>query len=277
MIRRQHTQTPENLIYYTFHQFEGLPKISNVISTRLGGISKDYLSSLNLSFSSMVGDQWENVIANRSRFYDILHIQPEQVAQAELVHGNRVAIVDEHTPRGTFEKLSATDGLVTNVPGIALFIPVADCAAISFYDPKAHVVAMIHSGWKGTVAGIIPETVKKMCQLGSNPVDVLVGISPVLEKCCYEVRADLVDAVTQAFPQQAASFFTQREDDIHYQFDFLGLLRWQLEAAGILSTHIETSGMCTACNVREFYSHRGEHGKTGRFTGLISMSQEPPV
>lgn len=271
MIRQQHIQTPENVVYYSYHQFADLPHVSNIVSTRLGGVSREHLSSLNLSFSPMVGDCKEHVIVNRERFYNILQLHPKQVAQAELVHDKHVAIVSEKTPRGTSEKLSATDGLITNVPGIALFIPVADCSAISFYDPRAHVIGMIHSGWRGTVAGIIPETIKKMSELGSDPADVLVGISPVLERCCYEVQTDLVDAVTQAFPQEAASFFSQHIDDIHYQFDFLALLHWQLTLTGILHDHIETSGMCTACNIHEFYSHRGERGKTGRFAGLIYM------
>ncbi len=261
------------LIYYSYSLFEPFSQqVSNVVSTRLGGVSQGYSHSLNLSFSKMVGDDEEAVITNRSRFYGVLNIQPEQVAQGELVHESNVAVVTEQTPRGTFEKLARTDGLVTNVPNIGLFIPVADCAAISFFDPKQQVIAMIHSGWRGTVKGIIQETVKKMIQFGSSPADILVGISPILEKCSYQVKQDLVDTLMTAFPTQAHNFFMQQPDDT-YLFDFLALLMWQLRESGVQDNHIEESGMCTACRTDEFYSHRAEHGKTGRFAGLIMLKE----
>ena len=267
MIRHQQS----GVTFYTYQQFDSFSNVYNLISTRLGGVSEAHLHSLNLSFSELVGDDPNNVIVNRSRFYDVIKLDPSHVAQAELVHKNRVALVDEYTPRGTFNKLPATDGLVTNVARIALFIPVADCAVLTFYDPIARVIAAVHAGWKGTVAGIIPETMHKMSALGSNPSDILVGISPVLEKCCYQVKADLVQSVTEAFPNHAQTFFEPSGDDVHFEFDFLGLLCWQLQESGISHEHIEPSGMCTACNVNMFYSHRAEHGRTGRFAGLIIM------
>lgn len=268
MIR--HTQPPENLVYYGYELFQPFPQVPLIVSTRLGGVSQEHLHSLNLSFSEMVGDNADAVITNRSRFYSIVDVEAEQVAQAQLVHGAHVEIVTEQTPCGTYEKLSKTDGLVTNVSGKALFIPVADCAAIAFYDPKHQVIAMIHAGWRGTVAGIIPETVKTMQQLGSNPADIFVGISPILGKCCYQVRADLVAIFTQAFPSQARHFFEPQADDT-YLFDIAAVFRWQLRESGVLLDHIEESGMCTACHTDEFYSYRAERGKTGRFAALIMM------
>jgi purine-nucleoside/S-methyl-5'-thioadenosine phosphorylase / adenosine deaminase len=259
------------LLYYSYELFAPFSPVANIVSTRLGGVSTGYLSSLNLSFSPTVGDDQEAVVENRSRLYTVIGTRPEQVAQAELVHGTHVETITEQTPRGTFVKLPKTDGLVSNVPGIALFIPVADCAALSFYDPKAHVIGMIHAGWKGAVAGVIAETIQKMQVLGSDPTSILVGVSPVLEKCCYQVMGDLVETVTKAFPSQAHRFFEPQGDDQHFLFDFLGMLRWQLQEGGILPEHIEDSGMCTACNVHEFYSYRAEGGRTGRFAGLIMM------
>lgn len=270
MIRHEHTQPSENLVYYTYELFESFPHIPLVVSTRLGGVSQGHLLSLNLSLSDGVGDDPNAVIINRTRFYEIVGVKPEQVGQAQLVHGSHVEIVSEQTPCGTYHKLPKTDGLVTNVPGRALFIPVADCAAIAFYDPKRQVIAMIHAGWRGTVQGIIPETVKTMKQLGSNPLDILVGISPILGKCCYQVREDLVAIFAKAFPSQVSHFFEPQADDT-YLFDIAAVFRWQLLESGVNPHHIEESGICTACRTDEFYSHRAEHGKTGRFAGLIVL------
>ncbi len=270
MIRHEHTQTSENLAYYTYKLFEPFPQIPFVVSTRLGGVSQGHLHSLNLSLSELVGDDTDAVITNRSRFYQVVGVEPEQVAQAQLVHGSHIEIVTDQTPCGTYQKFLKTDGLVTNVPGRALFIPVADCAAIGFYDSNHQVVAMIHAGWRGTVAGIIPETMQVMKQLGSNPADILVGISPILGKCCYQVRADLVAIFTEAFPSQACHFFEPQADDT-YLFDLAAVFRSQLLENGVQLEHIEESGICTACHTDEFYSYRAEHGKTGRFAGLIVL------
>lgn len=270
MIKHEQPQVSENIIYYTFKLFEPFPQISLVISTRKGGVSQGHLRSLNLSLSENVGDDPEAVITNRSRFYQIVGVEPEQVAQAQLVHGSHVEIVTNQTHCGTYQKLPKTDGLVTNVPGKVLFIPVADCAAIAFYDPNHQVTAMIHAGWRGTVGGIIPETVKTMKQLGSDPSDILVGISPILGKCCYQVRQDLVNIFMEAFPAQAQDFFEPQVDDT-YLFDITAVFRLQLLESGIHFDHIEESGICTACHTDEFYSYRAEHGTTGRFAGLIVL------
>jgi polyphenol oxidase len=270
MIRHERTQTSENLAYYSYKLFEPFPQVPLRVSTRLGGVSQGHLHSLNLSLSESVGDDPDAVITNRTRFYEIVDVKPEQVAQAQLVHGSHVEIVTEQTPCGTFQKLPKTDGLVTKVPGRALFIPVADCAAIAFYDPNHQVIAMIHAGWRGTVKGIIPETVKTMKQLGSNPVDILVGISPLLGTCCYQVREDLVATFTEAFPSQARYFFAPQADDT-YLFDIAAVFRWQLLESGVRLEHIEESGICTACHTNLFYSYHAEQGKTGRFAGLIVL------
>ncbi|GHP00818.1 laccase domain protein YlmD [Reticulibacter mediterranei] len=266
----------QGIVLYSYELFRPFPQVVNIVTTRIGGVSRDPLSSLNLSFSKMVDDEEQAVIINRSRLYNLINIKPEHVAQAELVHGSNVEIVSHTTPCGTFEKLSRTDGLITALPNTALLIPVADCAAISFFDPQAHIVAMIHAGWRGATRGIISETVEKMSTLGSHPSDILVGISPILKSCCYQVRQDMVDAVTRAFPTQAQAFFVLQADDIHYQFDFLAMLRWCLEESGILPHHMEDSGICTSCSTSEFYSYRAEqgpNGRTGRFAGLIVMRE----
>jgi hypothetical protein len=78
MVRHEHAQTHENLVYYSYSLFEPFPQVSNIVSTRLGGVSEGYLRSLNLSFR--VGDDEKAVITNRSRFYDVVGVESEAVA-----------------------------------------------------------------------------------------------------------------------------------------------------------------------------------------------------
>jgi polyphenol oxidase len=269
MRRHEQPQTGENLTYYSFDLFEPFPQVPCVISARLGGVSEGYLRSLNLSFR--VGDEEQSVITNRSRFYAAVGVEAEAVAQAQLVHGTHIAMVTSQSPCGVQHKFAETDGLVTNVPNRALFIPVADCAAVAFFDPKQRVIAMVHAGWKGVIGGIVQKMISTMKEAyGSNPSDILVSVSPSIGPCCYKVREDLVVVFTTAFPTYAHSFFLwQAGGTIH--LDMWAAIRWQLHESGIQDEHIEISSICTACHTDLFYSHRAEKGKTGRFAGLIVL------
>jgi len=84
------------------------------------------------------------------------------------------------------------------------------------------------------------------------------------------VREDLVEVFSRAFATQAHHFFLPQADGtIH--LDMWAVLRWQLLESGVQDKHIELSGICTACHTDLFYSHRAEHGKTGRFAGLTVL------
>jgi purine-nucleoside/S-methyl-5'-thioadenosine phosphorylase / adenosine deaminase len=269
MLRHEYVQPDENLVYYTFPLFEAYSDLACVVSTRLGGVSTGDLRSLNLSFRT--GDTEEAVMENRARLYRILDISAVRVAQAQLVHGNHIEAVTNHSPLDAFYKFPATDGLVTALRDRPLFIPVADCAAIAFFDPKRQTIGMIHTGWKG-VANRIPQRMIEMMQTvyGCNPANILVGVSPGIGPCCYQVREDLVTIFTQAFPQEASRFFLPQPDKTLH-LDMWAALRWQLLAVNILPEHLEIAEICTACHTDEFYSHRAEHGKTGRFASLIVL------
>jgi hypothetical protein len=149
MLRHEHVQPDENLVYYTFPLFDAYPGLACLVSTRLGGVSTGYLRSLNLSFRT--GDTEEAVVENRRRLNSVLGAQTERVAQAQLVHGNHIERVTEQAPFDAFSPFPSTDGLVTNLQDRPLFIPVADCTAIAFFDPKQQVIGLVHAGWKGVI------------------------------------------------------------------------------------------------------------------------------
>jgi YfiH family protein len=269
MLRHEHRQPDEPLVYYTFPLFDGSSDLACVVSTRLGGVSTGALRSLNLSFRT--GDREEAVIENRSRLYNVLSIAAERVVQAQLVHDSHIEVVTKQTPLDAFYKFPTTDGLVTNLRNRALFIPVADCAAIAFFDPFRQVIGMAHAGWKGVLHRIAERMIETMHTVyGCHASDILVAVSPAIGPCCYQVREDLIATFTQAFPQDASRFFVPQPDDtIH--LDLWAALRWQLLAAGIVPSHLEIAEVCTACHTEEFYSHRAEQGKTGRFASVIVL------
>ncbi len=212
MKRHVQEQSSERLAYYSYNLFEPFSsEITCITSTRLGGVSEGSLRSLNLS--TRVGDDEHRVNTNRLRLCHSITIEPGRVAQAQLVHGNHIEVITEQSPKGFSYKFPATDGLVTNTADVALFIPVADCAAVAFFDPKQRVIGMLHAGWKGIVHNIIPAMITTMCDTyRSDPSDILVGVSPCLGPCCYEVCQDFIETFTETFPTKARDFILPQAD-----------------------------------------------------------------
>jgi len=269
MLRHPHGK----LLYLSYQMFQPFDTLTNVVSTRLGGVSQPPYHALNLGLS--VGDDQTNVIQNRTLFCDEVGIDLRTVTVGHLIQGTHIEVVSPtQRGRGAIDResgLPGTDGLITNTPGISLLLLIADCAAISFFDPKRRVIGLGHGGWRGTVGGIAQKMVKEMNKaFDCHPVDIFVGVSPSIGPCCYEVREDVIHAFHEAFPDQASNFFIQQADgSVH--LDMWTALKWQLLASGIQEDHIEFAGICTACHTDLFYSHRAEKGKTGRFGGLIML------
>lgn len=269
MLKRTH----RDLLFYSYQLFQPFHTITNVVSTRLGGVSEPPYHTLNFGLS--VGDDEAHVVQNRGLFCETVGVDLRSVTVGNLIHETHIEVVSPaQRGRGAIDRksgLPGTDGLITNIPDIPLLLLVADCAALSFFDPKRKVIGIGHGGWRGTVGGIARKMVLTMQEVfDCHPTDIFVGVSPSIGPCCYEVREDLVAAFHAAFSDQANAFFIQQPNgSIH--LDMWAALRWQLLASGIQEEHIEFAGICTACRTDLFYSHRAEHGKTGRFGGLIVL------
>ncbi|RLC80988.1 MAG: hypothetical protein DRI81_03530, partial [Chloroflexi bacterium] len=175
--------------------------------------------------------------------------------------GARVGVVGR-AHLGTVQP--ATDALVTDAPGVPLLMRFGDCASVLFFDSVRRVIGMTHAGWRGVAVGSVPATVRTMTErFGCNPADLWAGIGPTIGPCCYEVGQEVVTAVEAACPPG-----TKATHDVNGRthLDLPGAVRAQLRAGGV--EQIEDSGLCTACRVDEFFSHRAERGHTGRF-GIV--------
>lgn len=154
---------------------------------------------------------------------------------AEQVHGNHVAIVD----RPQQNPIPGVDGLIAATPGIALGIYVADCAAIYVVDPVRRVIALLHSGRKGTELNILGSAVHTMREeFGCDPRDLTVVVSPCIRPP-------------------------------HYEIDFAATIAEQARVAGVRSFF--DSHTCTASNLHRYYSYRMEKGRTGRMLALLEI------
>ncbi|BCJ86060.1 laccase domain protein [Effusibacillus dendaii] len=241
-------------------------------TTRLGGVSTGVWDSLNLGLH--VGDERENVVANRTLVAEQLDVPLEMWVCGEQVHGNRVTVVEQDDKgKGAYfyeQSLPGTDALVSHQPGLMLATFAADCVPMLLLDPVNTVIAAVHAGWKGTVKQVAGEAVKTMGErFGSRPQDILAAIGPSIDRCCYEVDQQVFLPFIEEF-SGGERFFTANERH-RWQLSLPEANRQILIDSGLLPEHIERVGGCTACDTETYFSHRAENGKTGRLAGLIVL------
>jgi len=260
------------LVLYTFAHLSAAG-VRHGVSTRLGGASEGPFATLNLSYS--VGDEEGRVVSNRRSVFASLAVEENWVVSSHQVHGNNVCrITREARGRGAIRlgtAIPATDALVTNEPGVYLFMRYADCVPILLCDPTRGVVGLAHAGWKGTVGNIAGNTVRTMVRaFGCAPSNILAGIGPAVARCHYAVQEDVASQVRANLSFWAFVLHHGASDSL--MLDLPEATAWQLVAAGVPQANIALSGMCTACHTDEFYSYRAEGGRTGRFGALIGWS-----
>lgn len=256
-------QNVRGLCYYEFEAFP-TERVRHGVFTRLGGVSRGPFSSLNLSLN--VADERRAVMENRRRFYAAMGVDSGSAVHTVQVHGAQVAAVG---PADLGVVHQSTDGLVTADPNLPLVMAFADCTPILLYDPVCGAVGMAHAGWRGTVAGVCQAAVQAMVDaFDSRPADIQAAIGPAIGPCCYEVGAEVAEAVSAAFGSTRTLLRLVGQDDRVY-FDQWSANEIALRQAGV--RQVERADTCTACHVDEFYSHRAERGLTGRFGAIIML------
>ena len=253
----------DGLVFYQFASLERHREVLHAIFTRRGGASVGPFRSLNVG--ERVGDDPAAVRANHDLIFQTLSISTEQVVTAHQEHGAHVALVGP-SQRGT--ALPATDSLVSKAPGIALMLAFADCLPLMLYDPSRHIIALVHAGWRGVIAQVVASTVAVLRQsFGCDPADLLACLGPAIGPCCYEIGPELAQKIREVFGPPSGLLVPQSDGTLH--FDLPAAVRRQLELAGI--QHVENSDLCTSCHTEDFYSHRAENGRTGRFAAVLAL------
>ncbi|SDM90901.1 conserved hypothetical protein [Paenibacillus sp. yr247] len=248
-------------------------------TSRHGGVSRAPYSTLNCGLH--VNDLPEHVVKNRELIAEAIGQPFEAFTYAEQVHGNEVTVVglqEKGKGRASRESaIQAKDGFITNEKGIVLCAQFADCVPLFFYDPVKRVAGLAHAGWKGSVLNISMATISLMTHtFGSQPADIRAAIGPSIGVCCYEVdetvasRAYKVLTDVKASPKEQLAVITDKGNG-KYMLNLQELNRKLLREAGILSSHIEVTQLCTSCSSALFFSHRKEGGPTGRMIAWIGL------
>jgi YfiH family protein len=183
-----------------------------------------------------------------------------------LVHGTDIVYAD--APRPLQATVQKADILFTDNPEVSLFMRFADCVPLLFHDPKKKVIGISHAGWMGTVKGVAEVSIKAMQErYGSNPGDVVVGIGPSISVDHYEVGEEVAVQFREKYGEDSEKILQMRDGKIHLDLWTANAL--QLQKMGV--EQIQISGLCTACGLDDWYSHRAEKGKTGRFGALLAL------
>jgi YfiH family protein len=238
-----------------------LPGARVAFTTRLGGVSEPPFAALNLGI--FAEDDRAAVVENRRRLAAALGFPPGRIAVAHQVHGAElIDHPDQPPPRCSLaghglekeqggpggDGLADADGHVVTAEGTAALVFVADCVPVALSGSAG--VAMLHCGWRGLAAGIIA---KGVAAIGAT--DAAIG--PSIGPCCYEVG----DEVLRTFGRLSEGIAVAR------MLDLPEVARRLLVEAGV--AQVETSGLCTSCEPDLFFSHRRDHGRTGRQAGLV--------
>jgi len=230
-------------------------RIRFAFSDRHGGVSAEPYGSLNLG--DHVGDDPRVVAANRALAARSLGLEPEHVVYLTQVHGAEVVRAHGPWPGARPE----ADASVTDVPGLALAVLVADCTPVLLADPQAGVVAVAHAGRPGMAAGVVPATIARMRELGAEPERIIAHTGPAVCGSCYEVPEEMRRQVAERVPE---SWAVTRQGTA--AVDVPGGVWAQLRAAGVAAANAHRSPLC-AMESADHYSYRRE-GVTGRFAGF---------
>ena len=185
------------------------------------------------------------------------------------VHGTDALVVDR--PLTESDQFSGGwDALMTDQPGVTVAVRTADCVPVLVHDPRRRVVAAIHVGWRGAVAGIASKTLALMAtRFESAPSDLRVSIGPSAGSCCYEVDNAVLNQLRMNLPDWESVVQDYRGH--RARLDLKALVRRQVERQGVLAPSVSTVNLCTICHDQLFYSYRREGRVNGTMLSGITL------
>lgn len=227
--------------YYQFPSFKNLPGLIHAVSYRKLGNLKP--GKQNLEFTA-------NINRNISEYADIVGFPSHNLVFAQQVHGNDVASVD----KDCFGKwIPRADALVTSEKNLYLGINTADCVPVFFVEPKKKIIALAHSGWRGTLAKISQKVLERMVEKNHAEVkEIRVGVGPSICADCYNIDRARAEKFFGIFGK--GDYLKEAGD--RYNLDLKNLNVKILTACGIKAENIEVSPYCTSCQNELFFSYR---------------------
>jgi polyphenol oxidase len=227
--------------------------------------------SFNLALSW--GNQPDQVAANRRRL--LAALGGDHLYLARQVHGAEVVRVGEGDSPGTVGAARA-DAIVTDRPGAAIGVFVADCVPVLLADPDTGACAAVHAGWRGVVAQVVSAAVRQMgAAYGTRAASLRAALGPAIGRCCFEVGPEVVTAFA-GIPGLELSEVVNQQPGARPYIDLRRTLLRELAALGVPAAQIDEGVECTRCDPQgRFFSFRRE-GRVGQQLAVIMRRPGPP-
>ena len=250
---------PNGVVYYASPLLEAVG-VPHAFSTRLGGVSPAPFDSLNLGNPNgcAVQDDYDRVWENYRLLQAAAGCPGAELCHVHQVHGAAVLGVREGEP---FDCSAKADAIVGADPTRVLSVRVADCVPVLLAAGDGRTVAAVHAGWRGVIAGVAVEALKRL------DGDVVAAIGPCIGFESFEVGPEVLEEFGRAFGPEA---LISRGPGGKGRVDLREAVRRQLEAAGVAPDRIDASDRCTVRDAGEFFSHRRDRGVTGRMAAIIA-------
>lgn len=243
-----------DLIVIRAEIFEKFPELIFGFSTKPGGVSPEPYC---LNLSNAVGDDPENVSANRNLFFSLLGIDESSITFQNQIHSS----VINYSPHPCI--FDGCDAVYTDKKNNFLAVGVADCIPVFLYDPVSKVIAGVHSGWKGTHEKILTKTISEIIKkFRINPADLTAFIGPGICSEHYEVGEEVGILFDEKYKHRSNGkiYLDLKKDN----YD-------QLINSCVKQNSIEVSGLCTFCEKNLLHSYRRDGAKSGRMLGVIGI------
>lgn len=185
---------------------------------------------------------------------------------AKQVHGTNVVIA--HSNEEIYENC---DGIVLSEPSSACFLNFADCIPLILYDKKLDIGAVLHAGWRGTVANIASVGVRKLVSLGTSPKNISAVIGPGIGKCCFETGIDVAEKTLEVLAGNS-DFIDFKDKNVKFCIDLKKVNEILLRKEGV--TDIDVSDYCTSCKNGVFFSYRRENKNTARHSAVLRLKRD---
>ena len=208
----------------------------------------------------------EQLKENKKILCDYLKISEENLVCPIQTHSSNIKIAEPN-----LKTYPDTDALILTNKKQAIFLNFADCTPIILYDKKKNISAVVHAGWKGTVAKIVIKTINKMVdELNCATENIVAAIGPTISKCCFEIQEDVykqLNSTINMSQQKENSFFIFKNHKIYA--DLKKINEFQILSTGVKD--VEICQFCTCCNNNLFFSYRKENGTTSRHNAIIKL------
>lgn len=172
--------------------------------------------------------------------------------------------------------LPKADAWVTNHKDLYIAIKTADCVPVLFYDPKAHVIGAAHAGWRGSLQGVIGNTIRAMKDLEASPSSIYAVIGPAIAQESYEVGRDVYDLFFEKDPSFSQFFKPLPSNETpKFLFDLKGFVKNALVREGVALSSIEMLPLNTYVEKEKLYSYRRSthqgHKRAGDNVSFIKL------